>query len=109
MSRWDGNWFCLSARGALQTWVMYEPKDDGTCLRHVREVYETDHVMDDVKAQQEDHAAHGPGKEFRHAAKIPTIVLNQAIREGWANDTDQWHKWANDPDNKYLRTWNGSL
>ncbi len=50
-----------------------------------------------------------PGKEFRHAMVIPPGVLDQAAREGWFNDKARWKKFANDPDNAYLRTWPGRL
>lgn len=51
-----------------------------------------------------------PAKEpFRHAAYIPRHVLNRAYREGWFNDEEAWKKWANDPNNKHLRTWKGRM
>lgn len=50
-----------------------------------------------------------PGKDFRHAAIVPQIVLDRAFREGWFNDENAWKRWANDPDNALFRTWPGRL
>ncbi len=50
-----------------------------------------------------------PGKEFRHAAVVPPIVLERAFKEGWYNDEKAWKRWANDPDNRAFRTWPGNL
>ena len=50
-----------------------------------------------------------PGKEMRHAAYIPKVVLDQAMNEGWFNDPKAWKKWANDPANAIFRTWPGRL
>lgn len=50
-----------------------------------------------------------PDKEFRHAAYIPEEVLNQSFVEGWFNDPKAWKRWANAPENKCYRTWEGRL
>lgn len=50
-----------------------------------------------------------PGKDFRHVAFIPEAVINQAMCEGWFHDEAAWKKWANDPDNRALRTHGGRL
>lgn len=50
-----------------------------------------------------------PDKDFRHAAYIPETVLNQAMVEGWFHDTAAWKKWANAPENRCYRTWQGKL
>ena len=50
-----------------------------------------------------------PDKDFRHAAFIPDIVLDQAMREGWFHDKSAWKRWANDPANARFRTWQGRL
>jgi len=50
-----------------------------------------------------------PGKDFRHAAFIPDVVLEQAFREGWFHDAAAWKRWANYPANARFRTWAGRL
>ena len=49
------------------------------------------------------------GKEWRHVASIPLLVIDQAAREGWVNDRAKWHKWLNDPDHAAFRVWNGNI
>tara|TARA_R100000963_G_scaffold33830_1_gene26475 strand:+ start:454 stop:747 length:294 start_codon:yes stop_codon:yes gene_type:complete len=50
-----------------------------------------------------------PGKTFRHAAEIPKVIWNKALREGWHNDKKAWKRWLNDPDNKAFRVWQGRI
>jgi len=50
-----------------------------------------------------------PGKTFRHAAEIPKVIWNKALREGWHNDKKAWKRWLNDPDNKAFRVWQGKI
>ena len=50
-----------------------------------------------------------PGKTFRHAAEIPKVIWNKALREGWHNDPKAWKRWLNDPDNKAFRVWQGRI
>lgn len=50
-----------------------------------------------------------PGKDFRHAAFIPQDVMDRAFKEGWFNDPKAWKRWANDPNNRAFRTWQGNL
>ena len=50
-----------------------------------------------------------PGRDFRHAAFIPDVVLERAMREGWLHDRQAWKRWANDPANAAFRTWPGRL
>jgi hypothetical protein len=44
-----------------------------------------------------------PGKEFRHLARIPMSVLNEAARDGWLHDKAAWKKWYMNPDNRDFR------
>ena len=50
-----------------------------------------------------------PGKHLRHAAEIPMVIWNKALREGWHNDKKAWKRFLNDPDNKAFRVWQGRL
>jgi hypothetical protein len=50
-----------------------------------------------------------PKAMLRHVARVPMVIYEQAVREGWANDQDRWRKWLNDPDNKDLRVWQGAV
>ena len=75
---------------------------DGT---HIHTEYNDGALVDQAKIL----ADQPPGKDFRHAAVIPQSVMDRAAREGWLHDKAAWKAWANDPDNKDLRTWNGRL
>jgi hypothetical protein len=46
---------------------------------------------------------------FRHVARVPLIVYEQALREGWADDEDKWREWLNDADNAAFRVWMGRV
>ena len=46
---------------------------------------------------------------FRHVARVPLTVYEQALREGWADDEDAWEKWLNNPDNRDFRVWGGQV
>ncbi len=73
-------------------WIIEDVYDVGSELKHAKALSDRP-----------------PSKEMRHAAVIPHHVLDRALREGWANDQKAWRKWANDPDNKKFRTWQGKL
>ena len=69
-------------------------------------------VQDDMEGclERAKQLAEGPvGKEWRHVACIPNIVLHQAMTEGWEHDSAKWRKWLNDPDHAYFRTWKGRI
>lgn len=52
--------------------------------------------------------AEGPiDKDFKHAAVIPHFVLERSMIEKW--DSNDWKKWANNPENKCFRTWPGKF
>ena len=48
-----------------------------------------------------------PSKDVRHAAVIPKFVLDESMRQKWT--PKDWKKWANNPENKMFRTWQGRL
>lgn len=63
-------------------------------------------IIEEVKALRENHAQ---GGHLKHAARVPMIIYEQAVREGWANDQKAWDKWLNDPANKVFRVWEGRV
>jgi len=48
-------------------------------------------------------------KDMRLAAIIPEDVLQRSYQEGWFNDRRAWKRWANDPDHRDFRVWEGQL
>ena len=82
--------------------VVYHEQDGRTLV-------ETRQDVEPILEAAKILAAGPPGKDFRHAALIPDVVLEQAFREGWFHDKAAWKRWANDPANANLRTWPGRL
>ena len=78
-------------------------EQDGRTLIETRQDVEP--ILDAAKLLADE----APGKDFRHAAFIPDVVLEQAFREGWFHDPAAWKRWANDPANARFRTWAGRL
>jgi hypothetical protein len=72
---------------------------------YIKTEYENDSVLEAAKQMSELP----PGKDLRHVAVIPQEVLDRAYIEGWFHDRKAWKKWANDPNNKHLRTWKGQI
>ena len=85
---------------------------DDTDLKHGLMVTQQD-TTDVERAAQEIRETANWGltrkEPMRHVAKIPQIVLDRAMREGWFNDSAAWTKWANDPANSIFRTWPGKI
>lgn len=46
---------------------------------------------------------------FRHVARVPLTVYEQALREGWADDEAAWKRWLNDGQNAAFRVWEGKV
>ena len=74
-----------------------------------RTLIETRQDVEPILAAASLVADQPPGRDFRHAAFIPDVVLEQAFREGWFHDRAAWKRWANDPANAGFRTWKGRL
>lgn len=74
-----------------------------------RHFFETRQDVEPIVAAARIVADAPPGQDFRHAAYIPDVVLEQAFREGWFHDAGAWKRWANDPANAAFRTWKGRL
>lgn len=93
----------LSKEFGYEEYVHIDPdRPEGFLLESVQDC---EPIMERAKMLSELN----PGKEFRHAAIIPKVVYDQAVREGWHLDKERWKKWANDPDNRAFRTWPGQL
>lgn len=93
----------LDHYGSTQEIFHADPHDES--VWHVEHREDVEPLIQAAKAQSEAK----PGKDLRHAAYIPTHVLNRAFTEGWFHDKKAWKQWANDPANKQFRTWPGRL
>src|SRR5215471_9033258 len=94
----------------MRVWL--EVEEDGTFLfRH-----EHYGIMDVVEYNKE-YVKHNPknvhaGNTQKHAVKvgeIPLTVWMQLKDEGIARDKQALRKWLNDPDNRYFRTYGGTI
>ena len=94
----------LSSRKGFQTWIEDNPHDEGNPIVHERE--ETTRMLDQAKIIRDDLPK---DKDWTAVATIPQSVYNRAFREGWWSDGSAWRKWANDPDNAYLRLSRGRV
>jgi hypothetical protein len=63
-------------------------------------------LLDSVKVLRDDHRQ---GGDWKHVARLPVTVIEQAMREGWMHDDARWKQFFNDPDNKHLRVWEGRV
>lgn len=72
----------------------------------IETIEDVEPVVETAKVLADNHAERG---DLKHVARVPVHVVEQAMREGWYNDTAAWRKWANDPDNKAFRVWKGRV
>lgn len=61
-----------------------------------------------AQARQERERPSLVGPDLRPLAVIPPSVEAKSLKEGWYNDLDAWRRWANDVDNRGLRTSDGT-
>lgn len=71
------------------------------------EVFEdVEPIIDSVKTLREDQRPRG---DMKHVARVPVIVVEQAMREGWFHDQAKWNRWLNDSQNRDFRVWEGKV
>ena len=73
---------------------------------HIHTKQNVQPIIDGVKMLSEVTT---PGKDLRHVAEIPMVVVQKAMREGWFNDKTKMKAWLNNPDNKVFRVWEGKV
>lgn len=78
--------------------------DPGTVMSYAEQ--DLDPVLSSIQAFK-DHLSSNPERDIRTVARIPKIIYNQMVREGW--DDDDMRKWLNDPANKCFRIWEGQV
>jgi hypothetical protein len=100
--------------------IIYDHRGDAVRVLHVDDrdptgwnsefttelVQDVEPLLDDVKALRDYQ---NPNSNMKHVARVPVTVVEQAMREGWFNDQKAWARFLNDPDNAYLRVWEGRL
>lgn len=72
----------------------------------IRETWLDDLALDEAALQRE--RPHLVSPDLKPLAVIPQSVQAKAIKEGWFHDDAAWKRWANDLDNRSLRTTDGT-
>ena len=88
---------------SMQEIVHFHDDGKGTVTVETRE--DCTALVEHAKAMRDEPV----GKDMKLAAYIPEYVMDQAFKEGWANDMKAWKKWLNDPDNAAFRVWPGRM
>ncbi|MEM8971753.1 MAG: hypothetical protein AAGD43_06820 [Pseudomonadota bacterium] len=96
------DWNLLRKRPGKEIWIKIDRATDEVLIR---EDWIEEDMVEVAKAVRDRPPLVGP--DLRPLAVIPAAVQSQAINEGWINDRQQWKKWMNDIDNRYLRTSDG--
>jgi len=92
------DWRVVKETPTKRILMRYDPVTDSV---EVCEEWLEDVPLEQARQQREKPAIEG--KNTKPLAIIPDSVMSRAIREGWANDQDQWAKWAKDVDNRKLQ------
>lgn len=82
--------------------VLHTQDDEGV----IETIEDVEPIIDEVKALRDDHRARG---HFKHVARVPSSVVEQAMREGWFHDQARWNRWLNDGQNRDFRVWEGTV
>lgn len=71
----------------------------------IRETWLDDFALNEAASQRE--RPHLVSPDLKPLAVIPQSVQAKAMKEGWFHDDNAWRRWANDVDNRSLRTTDG--
>jgi hypothetical protein len=89
---------------------------NGTLIRSYHDdtdgsfVLATEQDLEDLIEENKRLRENQTGKEqFRLCARIPVHVVEKAMRDGSFHDDEFWKNWANDPENRDFRVWEGRL
>lgn len=86
--------------------VLHAKLDDPTGDFGIETIEDCEPIVDEVKALRDQQRARG---DMKHVARVPLSVAEKAMREGWFNDPEAWRRWANNPDNRDFRVWEGQV
>ena len=96
------DWNVISERPGKRILSRIDPATDEVVIC---EEWTEDLALAQARLERERPQLVGP--DLRPLAIIPPSVEARALNEGWYNDQDEWRKWANDSNNKNLRTTDG--
>lgn len=93
------------AHGGIVRRVEYKPQYSEDGITWIAE-QDCDAI---VAANRRDEELDQSKRKFRHVARVPLEVINQAAREGWLHDKARWRRWLNDGANRDFRSWRGRI
>ncbi len=100
----------LLRAGPTQLWGHFD-EAEGTMTFETRQDVQA--LLDRNKALANDGDGYSPSREWRRAASIPNVVVEQWLREGVdlynPDHAGAVKRRLNDPDNRFLRTAPGRL
>lgn len=96
-------WRVISERPGKRVLAKVDPATDELVIC---EEWLEDAVIAEARRQREKPTLVGP--DLKPLAVIPPSVEAKALKEGWYQDDKAWRTWANDIDNKSLRTTDGT-
>jgi hypothetical protein len=82
--------------------VLHTRGDEGV----IQTIEDVEPIIQEAKALRENHRSRG---HFKHVARVPSSVAEQAMREGWFHDQARWDRWLNDSQNRDFRVWEGTV
>lgn len=94
------DWRVIAERPGKRVLARVEGDDIVFCEEWVE-----DGVLAEARAERDRPQLVGP--DLRPIAVIPPSEQARAMKEGWFRDDDAWRRWANDIDNRSLRTTDG--
>lgn len=88
--------------GLLKRVAHLDPdKPDKVVIQTIQRI---DTIIDTNLALAETHPEQSVNKLL---ARVPVEIYEKSLREDW--DENDWKKFLNDPNNKYLRVWPGKV
>lgn len=97
--------------GAVKREFIEHAHEEGKFIHHVQQDLEP--VIDLATQMREEHHKVGARTGDEHhmvpIAEIPLMVYEQAVREGWYDDSAAWRRWLNDPQNAVFRVTPGRV
>lgn len=97
------DWRVISEKPGKRTLAKVDPATNELVIC---EEWTEDYVIDQATRERDVPQLVSP--DLKPLAVIPPSVEARALKEGWYNDQDQWRKWANDLNNRKLRTTDGT-
>jgi hypothetical protein len=97
--------YLYSADGTVAR-VLHAKPDDPMGDFAIQTIEDVEPIIDSVKELEDNQSNKS---NWKHMARVPVTVVEQAMREGWFHDEKRWAQWLNDGQNKDFRVWKGRV